>query len=92
MIGLGVYLIPFVTLILLKKHFGYSKMYTDIGEYGVAYIVLTILVFTVFTDTYSYWFHRAQHKVKLLKSTHIVHHKSINISPLSGYSFSLADA
>ncbi len=91
-IGLGVYLIPFVTLIYLKKEFGYSQMYTDIAEYGYGYIALTVFIFIVFTDTYSYWTHRLQHRIKALKSTHIVHHKSINISPLTSYSFSFIDA
>lgn len=91
-VGIGVYLIPFVTMVSLKKNFGYSRMYTDFDQFGVAYFVFTILVFIVFTDTFSFWTHYAQHNVSWLKWTHKTHHKSIQVNPLSSYSFSFTDA
>lgn len=90
--GLSVYLIPLYGLFVLKRDFGYTKMYTDISEYGVAYFLFSFLLFAVINDTWFYWAHRAMHTFAPFKTIHEWHHRSYNITPLSSYSFHPGEA
>lgn len=81
-----VYTIPTYVLIFVKAKTGYSMMYTDINQYGHLYFVFSIFIFFIVLDTLTFWTHYGQHKIKILKSTHVLHHKSITVNPLTTYS------
>lgn len=91
-LGLSVYIIPTGILYLTKHFFGYSRMYTDINQFGVAYFVFSIFLFMVISDTWFYWSHRLMHTNSYLKKVHAVHHRSYNVTPISSYSFHLVEA
>jgi lathosterol oxidase len=40
---------------------GYGKVYYNIDDYGYLYLIVTPILFLVFTDTLIYWVHRALH-------------------------------
>ena len=66
---------------------GYTKNYTEIGEFGFPYFVLSILIMIVMHDTYSYWVHRLMHHKFIFKYTHLIHHKFKNPSPWCAFAF-----
>ena len=71
---------------------GVFKFYSDIGEYGWGYLVLSIILLALFHDAYFYWTHRLMHHRKLFRHFHAVHHRSINPTPFTAYSFNPAEA
>ncbi len=66
---------------------GYTKIYTGIHEYGMAYFVFSVFLFIFLHDTYFYWSHRLMHHKKIYKHVHLIHHKSINPTPWAAFSF-----
>ena len=56
---------------------GYSRMYENWDEYGLAYLILSVPLFLVFTDTLIYWIHRSEHHPSVYKYIHKPHHKWI---------------
>jgi sterol desaturase/sphingolipid hydroxylase (fatty acid hydroxylase superfamily)/uncharacterized protein (DUF2147 family) len=66
---------------------GLTLMYHDIAEYGVVYLIGSLIFAIVFHDFYFYWTHRLMHHKKLFRYVHRVHHESTNPSPWAAYSF-----
>jgi len=60
-----------------------SKVYFDFEEHGKFYYILSFVAFILILDFFRYWFHRAMHTSFLYRHFHSVHHKSIDVSPLS---------
>ena len=52
-----------------------------------SYILAQFIFLVLLHDTYFYWTHRMMHHPKLYKWVHLVHHKSVNPTPLASYSF-----
>ncbi|NVB43109.1 sterol desaturase family protein [Pseudenhygromyxa sp. WMMC2535] len=73
-------------------HAGYLKVYTDVGEHGLLWLPLSLLILIVGGDTYFYWTHRAMHSRLLYRAVHKVHHRSVRPSPLAAYSFSVLES
>ena len=91
-VGLTVYLIPIAFIAIAKVKYNYTVIYTDISQYGLAYFFISILIYIVVFDTAFYWSHRLMHKVPFFKRSHAIHHKSVNITPLTAYSFHIVEA
>lgn len=85
--SLGWYLIPVFLTGFVYATTGYHVFYLDIAEYGVPYFFASILIFAVFYDFCFYWLHRWMHIPKIYRNSHTVHHESLNVTPLSAYSF-----
>jgi sterol desaturase/sphingolipid hydroxylase (fatty acid hydroxylase superfamily) len=64
-----------------------ANMYTDVGDYGWAYLILLTFAFFAIDDTQFYWLHRAMHHPKLFKHFHRVHHESTDPTPFTSYAF-----
>lgn len=75
-----------VSILWLYKK-GYTTIYLDISEHGWLYFFLSILLMVVLHDTYFYWTHRLLHTPWFMKHIHVVHHRSVNPTPLAAYSF-----
>ena len=73
----------------LKK---YSFIYFNSNEYPIWWIPLSVLACLIIHDTYFYWIHRFMHNKKIYKHIHVIHHKSINPSPWTSYSFHFIEA
>lgn len=71
---------------------GVFRFYSDVGEYGWAYLVLSIVMLAVFHDAYFYWTHRLIHHPKLFRHFHATHHRSHNPTPFTAYSFDPGEA
>jgi sterol desaturase/sphingolipid hydroxylase (fatty acid hydroxylase superfamily) len=81
-----------VGLLILKSPLkGYTQFYANISDYPLWWIPVSVILSLIIHDTYFYWMHRFVHHPKLFKHIHLVHHKSINPSPLASYSFHLAE-
>lgn len=65
----------------------YTQVYTSIDQYGVPYLVLSVILIIFVHDTYFYWTHRLMHHPRLYKVFHRVHHLSTNPSPWAAMAF-----
>jgi len=54
------------TPIILLEYQGYTKLYSDVSEYSIAYFLLSIVLFLIFTDSSIYWIHRLEHDIPLV--------------------------
>ena len=66
---------------------GITLIYQRISDYGIFYMVVSLMLAIVFHDFYFYWTHRLMHHKKLFRYIHKVHHESVNPSPWAAYSF-----
>jgi len=78
LVGFGIY---------TAEHAGLTKIYHNVDDYGIAYMVMSLIIAIVFHDFYFYWTHRLMHHKKLFRYIHKVHHESTNPSPWAAYSF-----
>ncbi len=65
----------------------YTKVYTNIQEFGLPYFFLSVSLTLVVHDTYFYWTHRAMHHPAVFGRVHRVHHLSTNPSPWAAMAF-----
>lgn len=79
-------------LALPLYHAGYLHVYTDVGEHGLVWLPLSLMILIIGGDTYFYWTHRAMHSRLLYHAFHKVHHMSVRPSPLAAYSFSVLES
>ena len=75
-----------IALLMLWQN-GYTLIYTDINEYPLWYFPISILIFMLLHDTYYYWMHKWMHDFKWLRRYHLDHHKSVNTTVLTSFSF-----
>lgn len=66
---------------------GYTKIYTDFSQHGIAYFIFSVVAFIVLHDAYFYWTHRFMHNKKLYPYVHLIHHKSHNPTPWAAFAF-----
>ena len=78
-------LIGLLLLILWQK--GYTKIYSDVLEYPLWYIPFSIIIFLLVHDAYYYWLHVWMHSSKWLRRFHMHHHKSVNTTVFTSFSF-----
>jgi Delta7-sterol 5-desaturase len=76
----------FFTLIIYRLR-PYTQTYNEIGEFGVAYYILSYFLMILIHDTYFYWIHRLIHHPKLFKKVHLIHHKATNPTPWTSLAF-----
>jgi len=70
--------------------YGYGRVYHNISDYGWGYLLISPLLFLLFTDSMIYWIHRGLHYGWLYK-IHKLHHKYKNTTPFSAFSFHPVD-
>ena len=66
---------------------GVFKIFTEFGSQGVLTEVAAFGAYFIIYDTYFYWTHRFLHWGWFYKNVHVVHHRSLNPTPLAIYSF-----
>jgi len=74
-----------ITVILWQK--GYTKVYTQVDQYGWWYLPVSLIAFMLLHETYYYWLHRWMHQPWVFKIVHKVHHESNIASPFTAFSF-----
>ena len=70
----------------------FTLIYTELSEYPLWWIPVSVALALIIHDTYFYWMHRLMHHPAIFKYTHLLHHKSTNPTPLASYSFHLLEA
>ncbi len=70
---------------------GYTKMYFDLDEYGIGWLILSPVAALFIHDTFYYFMHRLMHWKVLFRYVHLVHHKSVAPTPFAIYSFQPAE-
>lgn len=62
------------------------------ATWGPLWFVASLVLMIVGHDAYFYWAHRLMHRPRLFRVFHRRHHRSMNPSPFTAYSFDLAEA
>ncbi|KAA1467305.1 hypothetical protein DENSPDRAFT_832318 [Dentipellis sp. KUC8613] len=70
---------------------GHSKLYSDVSEYGIAYLIFSVPFFLLFTDYAIYWVHRLLHHPLVYKHIHKPHHKWLVPTPFASHAFHFVD-
>jgi Delta7-sterol 5-desaturase len=66
---------------------GYTRIYTDVAEYPLWWLPVSLGVAMLLHETYYYWLHRWMHHPKVFRIVHKVHHDSNITSPWTAFSF-----
>ena len=73
--------------VYIAEQHGLTSIYHNVDQYGIPYLLFSVVLMILFQDTFFYWAHRLMHWKPLYKFTHKVHHDSIDVSPFTAYSF-----
>jgi Delta7-sterol 5-desaturase len=68
-----------------------TNMYAKVSDYGTFYYIATFPLMFLIHDTYFYWLHRFMHLPVIFNRVHQVHHRSVNPTPWTSYSFHVAE-
>ncbi|MBD2255949.1 sterol desaturase family protein [Pseudanabaena sp. FACHB-2040] len=74
-------------VVLILQQMGYTKIYVDINQYGVGYLILNTLILWLIGDAWFYFAHRLLHHSKVYRYIHAVHHQSLDTTPYTALSF-----
>ncbi|MGZ5287384.1 MAG: sterol desaturase family protein [Flavisolibacter sp.] len=74
-----------VTALLWQK--GWMRIYTDVQDYPLLWLPVSLLIYMFLHETYYYWVHRWMHHPKVFRKVHKVHHDSNITSPWTAFSF-----
>ena len=74
-------------LVLKTPLVEFTLVYKNLFDYPLWWVPLSVLLTLFLHDTYFYWMHRFMHHPRVYKRVHLVHHKSVNPSPWTSYSF-----
>ncbi len=64
---------------------GHTPMYFAVDEYGWIYFVLSVLLFVLGVDAYTYWEHRLLHLPWAYRHIHRIHHQVSNPTPFATF-------
>lgn len=71
---------------------GYSRVYFDVDDYGWGWLLLTIPMMLLVTETLVYWAHRVLHMGLLYTKLHRYHHEFHRPTPFVAVAFHPADS
>lgn len=86
-----IYALPAAAAFEAWKHGG-TLVYLDAGQYGVAWLAVSGLIYLLIQDAYYYWLHRIMHNPALFRWIHAGHHRSRQPTPFASFSFDWAEA
>jgi len=66
---------------------GWTRLYTDAGDYPLWYLPLAPAIYLVAHDAWFYWTHRLLHRPRWFRLAHAVHHASRPPTPWAAMSF-----
>lgn len=85
--GALIYAIPAGVLAWGWQQRGWTKIYSDVGDYPLWWVPLSILVYLFLHDTWFYWTHRLMHLPSAYQRMHAVHHASRQPTAWAAMSF-----
>lgn len=62
--------------LIIQWQKGNTRIYFDVSQYGVLYLIVSLPLLLFLYDTYFYWSHRLLHHKKLFSRFHKAHHQS----------------
>lgn len=71
---------------------GITKIYLDIDDFGILYLIASLFLMIIIHDTYFYWTHKLMHSSKWFYQFHKTHHHSHNPTPWTAFAFHPAEA
>jgi sterol desaturase/sphingolipid hydroxylase (fatty acid hydroxylase superfamily) len=71
---------------------GSAKVYGDVGRFGWAWWVASLVLIVVAHDAWFYWTHRALHDPRWFRAVHGRHHASMHPTPWAAYAFHPVEA
>lgn len=66
---------------------GYTKFYLNFDQFGYPYLPLSLVLWSLVHEAYFYITHRLMHIPRFYRTTHQIHHLSVNTSPWASFSF-----
>ena len=66
---------------------GWTRIYSNPGDYPLWWLLLSVLIYLLLHDTWFYWTHRWMHRPHIYKAAHAVHHASRNPTAWTAMSF-----
>ncbi|MFL5773392.1 MAG: sterol desaturase family protein [Flavisolibacter sp.] len=75
------------TFAFLLWQLGYTKVYTNIYQYQLWWLPVSLVLSLLLHETYYYWLHRWMHHPSVFTLVHKVHHDSNITSPWTAFSF-----
>jgi sterol desaturase/sphingolipid hydroxylase (fatty acid hydroxylase superfamily) len=82
-----------VSMVVVKMaNNGYGKLYSNLNDFPVYNIPLSIAACLLVEDAWFYWVHRAMHHKSIYKYIHASHHISIDTTPFSQNAFHFVEA
>jgi lathosterol oxidase len=70
---------------------GKSKLYDNVADYGMGYLVWSVVWFILFTDALVYWIHRGLHHRAIYPHLHKLHHRWVVPTPYASHAFHYMD-
>lgn len=71
----------------ILSQLGYTLIYHDKYQYGALYLVISPVIFVMFSDFLIYFIHRGLHHPRLYKYLHKPHHSFIHTTPFAAFAF-----
>lgn len=71
---------------------GYGQAYFRVEDHGWGWLLISIVLLLLFTETMVYWTHRALHSPWLYKRVHLRHHQFREPTPWAAFAFHPIDA
>ena len=69
-----------------------TAIYTDLHQYSLWYLPVSLAILLFLHETYYYWLHRWMHLPRVYRFMHKVHHDSIHTNSLTSFSFHPTEA
>ena len=85
--GAFIYAAPAAVLAWGWQRHGWTRVYTDVSDYPLWWLPLSVLVYLVAHDSWFYWTHRLMHRPRIYKTMHAVHHASRDPTAWAAMSF-----
>ncbi|BAZ08799.1 sterol desaturase family protein [Calothrix sp. NIES-4071] len=79
------------SLVLYLNSLGYNKIYNNFADYNVFWAIANFFIIWVIDDAWFYWMHRLLHHKSIYGYVHVVHHRSIDVTPFSSMSFHVVE-
>ncbi len=76
-----------VVIVTWMSEHGYARLSSNLSDFSLPQIGLTFVGLLLLNDVWFYGWHRLLHTPWAFKHIHSVHHRSVEVSPFSSYSF-----
>ena len=76
LLSAGIYGIPAGIVAWGWQERGWTRIYTDVGDYPMWWLPTSVLVYLLLHDAWFYWTHRLMHVPWVYRRAHAVHHAS----------------